>query len=251
MKSIIIGAGRGKRLKSMTDDQPKCYVEFGGKRILDWILEALGGAGLRDIVFVGGYRIDQIRGDYPSFTYCNNTDWPNNNILESLFYAESHMTDGFVCSYSDILFRSAVVKKALDHSADIVLCVDTDWRKRYEGRTEHPESDAEKVTLDEDRVTRAHRTIPPDQAPAEYIGVAKFSPKGAALFRDAYHRAKKEFAGKPWREAAVFEKAYQIMLYQEMLEQGADMRMVTTHGEYIEVDTQQDFEYASRVWKAS
>ena len=81
--------------------------------------------------------------------------------------------------------------------------------------------------------------------------MAKFSPKGAALFRDAYRRAKKEFAGKPWREAAVFEKAYQIMLYQEMLEQGVDMRMVPTHGEYIEVDTQQDFDYARRIWKAS
>ena len=251
MKTIIIGAGRGKRLKSMTDEQPKCYVEIAGRSIIDWTLEALNGAGLRDIVFIGGYRIDQIRSDFPSFTFCHNADWRNNNILVSLFCAEEHMDGGFVCSYSDILYRSPVVKKALAHPADIVLCVDTDWRNRYAARTEHPEADGEKITLEGDRVTRIHRSIPPDEAPAEYTGVAKFSPRGAALLRDHYHRVRRDYAGKPWREAAVFEKAYKIMLFQEMLEHGVDMRLVTTHGDYIEVDTEQDFEYATRVWSAS
>ena len=47
MKAIIIGAGRGSRLKSMTDNQPKCYATIGGRRILDWTLDAFDGAGLR------------------------------------------------------------------------------------------------------------------------------------------------------------------------------------------------------------
>ena len=40
MRPIIIGAGRGSRLKAMTDTQPKCYATVGGRRILDWTLEA-------------------------------------------------------------------------------------------------------------------------------------------------------------------------------------------------------------------
>ena len=38
------------------------------------------------------------------------------------------MDAGFVCSYSDILYRSSVVQRALAHPGDIVLCVDTEWR---------------------------------------------------------------------------------------------------------------------------
>ena len=65
--------------------------------------------------------------------------WPNNNILASLFCAEEHMREGFVCSYADILYRGSVVRRALEHEGDIVLCVDTQWRPRYAERTQHPE----------------------------------------------------------------------------------------------------------------
>ncbi len=248
MEAIIIGAGRGKRLKEMTDNQPKCYTPIRGKRIIDWILDALSEAGLNDHVFIGGYLIDKIKSDYPNFSFCVNEDWPNNNILASLFYAESYMDEGFVCSYSDILYKSSVVKKALDHPGDIVLCVDTNWRERYVGRTDHPEIDAEKLICHEDVINKIHRDLSPEEANAEYIGVAKFSPKGAKLLKEHYHRVQKEFAGKPWREAALFEKAYKILLFQEMIEHGVTINYVGTHGDYIEIDTQQDFEHANNSW---
>ncbi len=250
MKVIVIGAGRGRRLNAMTDHQPKCYVKVAGRSILDWTLEALEGAGLREIVYVGGYLIDRIRADFTTFTFCHNADWPNNNILASLFCAEEHMSGGFVCTYADTLYRADVVRKALEHPGDIVLCVDTDWRARYAGRTEHPESDGEKVIAEGDRILRVHRTIPPERATGEYIGVAKCTARGAALLREHYRRVRDAYAGRPWREAAVFEKAYKILLYQEMLERGVEMFGVTTHGEYIEVDTEQDYAYANRTWRA-
>ena len=40
------------------------------------------------------------------------------------------------------------------------------------------------------------------------------------------------------------EKAYLIHLLQEMIEEGVAFRHSDTGGEYIEIDTQQDFEYA-------
>jgi len=248
MKAIIIGAGRGSRLNALTDEQPKCYAPVGGRPILDWILEAIAGACLGDPVFVGGYRIDMIRDDYPAMTFCHNEDWPNNNILVSLFHAEEYMADGFICAYSDILFRDTVVKRALQHDGDIVLCVDTHWRERYCGRSEHPESDAEKITAEGDRISRIGRAIPPDGAAGEYIGVAKFSARGAGLLRETYHRVRAEHAGKPWRNAKVFEKAYLIELIQEMLDDGIAVHMVSTEGDYMEIDTEEDYALANDVW---
>src|SRR3954469_8116380 len=183
MRAIIIGAGRGARLKAMTDNQPKCYATVNGRRILDWTLEAFDGAGLHDKFFIGGYQIEQIRADYPRLTFVHNADWQNNNILLSLFHAEDHMAGGFVCAYSDILFRDSVIKAALEHPGDIVLCIDTDWRSRYVDRSQHPEHDAEKATVAGDRVTSVHREISSAAAHGEYIGVAKFSARGAALLK--------------------------------------------------------------------
>src|SRR5438552_4068053 len=139
----LIGGGRGARLKAMTDTQPKCYATVGGRRILDWTIEAFDRAGLQEKVFIGGYQFDKIRANYPQLTFAHNADWQNNNILLSLFHAEQYMDDGFVCSYSDILFRDSIVRDALNHPADIVLCVDTRWRDRYADRSQHPEHDAE------------------------------------------------------------------------------------------------------------
>lgn len=248
MRPIIIGAGRGSRLKALTDNQPKCYAPVGGRRILDWLLEALGQAGLLHPVFVGGYRIDQIRADYPALDYRHNDAWPDNNILASLFYAEDAMDGGFVCSYADILYRPEVVRRALDHPGDIVLCVDTDWRQRYADRSQHPEDDAEKVVAEGDRVLQVDRGIDSDKASGEYIGVAKFSAAGAALLKEHYHRVRAAHAGAVWRAGTVFEKAYLIHLFAEMLDAGVPMHMVETAGQYMEIDTEEDYALADARW---
>ena len=160
------------------------------------------------------------------------------------------MSEGFVCAYSDILFRDTIVKDALAHRGDIVLCVDTHWRQRYSSRSQHPEHDAEKVTIAGDRVTSIRREIASHEAAGEYIGVAKFSLRGAELLREHFHRARDAFSGKPWRDAKIFEKAYLITLFQEMIERGVPIHFVTTHGDYMEIDTEEDYALANRDWSA-
>ena len=248
MKAIIIGAGRGRRLMPTTADAPKCFAEVAGRRLLDWALDAFSQNGLDRVCFIGGYQIDKVRQDYPQFTFRHNTDWPNNIILASLFFAEDLMDEPFICCYSDILFSANVIRDLVASPADIALGVDTEWLARYEHRSEHPSDDAEKVTVQNGVVTRVHREIPEADAYGEYIGVARFSAQGAARLRRHYHRCRELYAGRPFREAKVFEKAYKIHLLQEMIEAGERMEHVDTPGGYIEVDTQQDFEYARRFW---
>jgi choline kinase len=250
MKVIVIGAGRGRRLMPTTADAPKCFAEVAGRRLIDWAVDAFAANGLTDICFIGGYKIEKVRRDYPHFTFRENTNWEHNNILASLFCAEDEMADGFICCYSDILFTADIIGRLATTPEDMALGVDTAWLARYEGRTDHPPDDAEKVTVDGPRVTRIHRQISEQDAHGEYIGVAKFSAAGAARLRDHYHRCRREFAGRAWREAAVFEKAYLILLFQDMIERGERFTHIDTHGGYIEVDTQQDFEYARRYWTA-
>jgi len=248
MQVIIIGAGRGQRLMPTTADSPKCFADVAGRRILDWTLDAFRANGVDRFCFIGGYRIEQVRDAYPEFDFRHNSDWPNNNILASLFYAEDIMNQPFICCYSDILFSRRLVESLLSSDDDISLAIDTHWMDRYSERSEHPTDDAEKVTVHNGSVTRIHRDIAEADAYGEYIGVAKFSARGAAQLRQHYQRCRQQFAGGPWREASLFEKAYKIHLLQEMIESGVTMAHVDTPGGYIEVDTQQDFDYACRFW---
>ena len=233
----------------LTEDTPKCYAEVGGRRILDWAVGALRAAGLDEIVFVGGYQIERIRADYPEFSFRHNTDWPNNNILASLFHAEDVMDEGFVCSYADILYKPSIVERLLASPADVALAVDTDWRRRYAERTQHPEDDAEKVLVDGDRIARIGREIASEDADGEFIGVARFSPKGARLLREQYARTLAEQNGGPFRGAPSLKKAYLIHMLQELLDHGVEIAGVETAGEYFEVDTTEDYHLANEVWR--
>lgn len=252
MRAIIIGAGRGSRLMPTTADTPKCYAEVADRRILDWTLDAFHKNDVHDIVFIGGYRIETVQRDYPEFTFRHNDDWPNNNILASLLYAEDLMDDGFLCCYSDILFTPNIVRDLLRHadeaSPDFALAVDSAWLTRYEQRTEHPSDDAEKVVVADGTVARVDRAIPEPDAHGEFIGLAYFSAAGAAAFRRHYHLRREQFTGRAYRDGRTFEKAYLIHLLQDMIESDHRFTHVDTPGGYIEVDTQQDFEYARHHW---
>lgn len=50
MKAMILAAGRGERLRPLTDRVPKALTEAGGKALVAWQLERLAAAGFRDVV---------------------------------------------------------------------------------------------------------------------------------------------------------------------------------------------------------
>lgn len=239
MRPILIGAGRGRRLGPNTDAIPKTLVPVMGRPMLDWILEALAEAGFatKDVVFVCGYKADVLRAKHPEFTYVENRDWESNNILASLFCAREHMKDGFVSSYTDIIYRGSIVSQLASAEADSVLACDVGWRRRYVGRSQHPESDGEKMRVAHGRVLEVSRTVPSEAAHGEFIGVAKFSPRGAAELIDAFDREELQ------------AKAYLIELFQRMIAGGADFRHVDTPGGYMEIDTEEDLAAAEGWWK--
>lgn len=250
MKAIIIGAGRGSRLGPSTDDVPKTLVPVLGRPMLDWILEALQQAGFerKDIVFVCGYRAEVVQERYPDLTFVTNPDWPNNNILLSLVCAREHLTGGFVSTYADIVYDGAIAEKVAQSPHDIALGCDTAWRRRYVQRSQHPESDAEKLRANGSRVLELSRRIPSEEAQGEFIGVMKLSAAGAAQFLAAFDEAQAQYAGTTFREGRLFEKAYLIDLLQHMLERGAVMHRENTDGAYMEIDTLEDLSHAAQWW---
>lgn len=50
MRAMILAAGRGERMRPLTDTCPKPLLQVGGKALIVWHLEALARAGLREVV---------------------------------------------------------------------------------------------------------------------------------------------------------------------------------------------------------
>lgn len=60
MKAMILAAGRGERMRPLTDHTPKPLLPVGGKPLIVWHLERLAEAGFRDIVINHAHLGDKI-----------------------------------------------------------------------------------------------------------------------------------------------------------------------------------------------
>ena len=60
MKAMLLAAGRGKRMRSLTTNIPKPLLEVRGKCLIDWHLEKLSNAGFKDVVINVSYLSDKI-----------------------------------------------------------------------------------------------------------------------------------------------------------------------------------------------
>ncbi|MGA9335749.1 MAG: nucleotidyltransferase family protein [Rudaea sp.] len=58
-RALIFAAGRGERMRPLTDVTPKPLLEVRGKRLIEWHLQALARAGVREVVINTSHLADQ------------------------------------------------------------------------------------------------------------------------------------------------------------------------------------------------
>lgn len=236
MKAIILAAGRGSRLLSLTEDRPKCLVEAGGKPLLAWQIEALRGAGIQDILVVGGYLGHMLHGP---FVRRHNPDWDKTNMLASLLVARDWLQAApCVISYADIVYPARAVARLLDAPGEIALLYDVNWRKLWTKRFDNPASDAESFTLDAGgNVTGiGQKGVPLESIQGQYMGLLKITPAGlewieALLAREPELRARLDMTAPLAR----------------LLAEGRKIASRPWDGPWCEVDTPEDLRVAEQI----
>jgi MurNAc alpha-1-phosphate uridylyltransferase len=61
MKAMILAAGRGERLRPLTDRVPKALVEAGGRTLLDRHLDRIQAAGVREVVINAAHLAERVQ----------------------------------------------------------------------------------------------------------------------------------------------------------------------------------------------
>ena len=181
MKAIILAAGRGSRMKSLTDERPKCLVELRGKPLLEWQLESLRAAGISDIAVVTGYKRELLaeRG----LSEFHNPRWAETNMVSSLACAESWLQgEPCIVSYSDIFYSPVAVQSLINSDATLAVTYDPNWLQLWTERFGDPLLDAETF-----RLTAAHtlaeignKPQSVDDVQGQYMGLLRFTPEGWA-----------------------------------------------------------------------
>ena len=230
MKAIILAAGRGNRMKMLTGNQPKCFTELHGKRLIDWQLEALHSAGISQIAIVRGYSGDSFKFDV---TYFDNPRWAQTNMVQSLLCAAEWLRE-FECivSYSDIVYGPKTVQRLVECPAEISITYDPNWFKLWSMRFKEPLSDAETFQLDEaDQIVEiGNRAKNVDEIQGQYMGLLKFSPQG--------WRSTENFLEK--LSQAEIDRLDMTKLLQSLASNGINIRAVPVNDGWLEVDSEYD-----------
>ena len=179
MKAIILAAGRGSRMKDLTEERPKCLVEVRGKTLLDWQLEALRAAGINEIAIVTGYRRELLAKR--SLVEFHNLRWDETNMVSSLACAHEWLqAEPCIVSYSDIFYSAEAVKSLIEIQVALAVTYDPNWLKLWTQRFEDPLLDAETFRLNSDRTIAeiGKKPIFVEEVQGQYMGLLRFTPAG-------------------------------------------------------------------------
>lgn len=253
MKAIIVGGGLSTRLLPLTKNLPKTLLRVEGRPILDWQLEALKKGGVKEVIFISGYKGQKVKALHPELKYIDDLEYRTKiSILRGLLCAEKEMKNGFIFSYADIIYTKKIVRKLVRARGYFNLVVDVDWRKGYVGRKKHPITEAELVKTNKDKVIKIGKDVVClKESHGEFIGLAKFSKKGAEILISEYHRLLQEYENKQnqrFQNAKEFHNAYLTDMIQELIDREHEIYSVNIKGGWTEIDTDEDIERANIFW---
>ncbi|MBI3772181.1 MAG: phosphocholine cytidylyltransferase family protein [Gammaproteobacteria bacterium] len=232
MKAIILAAGRGSRMKYLTDERPKCLVELRGRPLLDWQLDSLRAAGVEETGIVTGYKREMLadRGMIEFY----NPRWAVTNMVSSLACAKEWLkSDSCIVSYSDIFYQPEAVKALISCNASLAVTYDPNWLVLWKRRFGDPLEDAETFRLNPDG-TLAEIGNPPQsigEIQGQYMGLLRFTPEGW----DEVTRIRSELS------ATECDRMHMTGTLQKVIE-GARVAVsaVPYEGEWGEVDSAED-----------
>ena len=247
MQALILAAGMATRLRPLTDKCPKCLLEVKGKTLLRRTLDAILGAGIKDITIVTGYKAEMIKefaemyikenttadkteNGSISISFIHNADYSTTNNIYSLWLAKDKMEGkDFLLMDSDIYCDPMLVKTIVDQKVSALAL----------NRHECGEEEIKVIVDGEGNITEISKVCSREDAIGESVGVERMT----AEYSVALYRELDIMCGREGLTDVFYERAF-----ERLIPQGHTFRVVDTTDFFsMELDTVEDFETASKM----
>jgi choline kinase len=169
-RAVILAAGHGTRMGTLTADRPKAMLEVDGVPLIDRHLDALASCGIRDVTLVVGYRQQRLRDHLRNrVRYIDNTRYHDTNSLYSLWLARHELMAGAVIMNSDLFVSRELMRRLVQMPVEDAVLVDQHSTLADEEM---------KVRIWNGFAIDFSKELAPLEADAENVGILKFGARG-------------------------------------------------------------------------
>lgn len=106
MKAVILAAGKGERLKPLTDYKPKALLPICNKPLLEYQVEMLKVYGIEEIAVVVGYLEHEIKKRFSNLKFFR--DEKIKGTASALYSARNFIDDEFILLYGDLFYDGSI-----------------------------------------------------------------------------------------------------------------------------------------------
>lgn len=113
-KAIILAAGKGTRMRPITQTIPKPMVKVNDKRIIETLLDALKSAEITDVTIVRGYlseKFDELLPKYPYLKFVENEDYDTTNNMSSALRVKDELKNAYIMEADLDLYNPDLIRK--------------------------------------------------------------------------------------------------------------------------------------------
>jgi phosphoenolpyruvate phosphomutase len=190
-RAIILAASQGD-----VGEQPKCMVDIRGRSLIHRQIESFAASGVRQVSVVRGYGKAAVTP--VGAELFDNDRYGDTGEVYSLAAAQARLEGEIVVAYGDIVFRNYILSGLLAAPGDIVIAVDSlarfsagDGRPRDLVAGDRPPA-ADYLDEWPPDLVRIGTDVSGDVLAGQWIGLARFSAKGAAWLCDDIQRLRDE-----------------------------------------------------------
>lgn len=170
MKAIILAAGVGKRLRTLSNGVPKCLISIGGRTLLSRYLDNLARVGIDQVVLVVGYQHTRIREAAQaepfgcSIRFLLNDQYERGSII-SFWKARVEFDDDVIVMDADVLYHPKILRCLVESPMENALLMDETVQQKTEECM---------VAVRRERVIALSKTLPVDyDCAGEGVGFLK------------------------------------------------------------------------------
>lgn len=209
MKALLLAAGRGTRISRYLSGNPKCTVDVGGLKLIQYTVDMLKRKGVSEIGIVLGYRGEVIRNvlQTQNVKFYFNPFYDVTNSIASAWFAKDFLQDNddMIVMNADVYMEEKLMDQILQCTKSPVMFADG---------TRREEADY-KFFYEDGKLIKFGKELSGKEITGEYVGIGKFDKNFLPVFLRRMEQMIQSQNHSVWWENIIYDMVGEIPIYVE------------------------------------